>query len=383
MDKFEEYRTSNGRLLRCGYTTGTCAALAAKAAFQLLFHGNAGETISIVTPKGFVVEAQVEHPSLVKDKASCAIAKDAGDDTDATDGMLVFATVQKVATQGIHIDGGNGVGRVTLPGLDQPVGAAAINSVPRRMIRETLEEACEFEGYHGGLDVIISIPGGEEIAKRTFNPKLGIVGGISVLGTSGIVEPQSLQALVDTIEVELKVHRAAGTERLILTPGNYGEQFLETLRLDPSIPIVKCSNFIGDTLDAASCLGFREILLVGHIGKFVKLAGGIMNTHNRFADCRLELFAAHAAACGASQNTIVELFNAPTTDEAIRILDSVELRSVVMKRLVSKMSGYVVERVGETVTTGLIVFSNVYGILGRGTGTEAMLDRFREHGRDE
>ena len=157
--------------------------------------------------------------------ARCAVEKDAGDDYDITDGMLIRAAVKRCAAPGIRIDGGEGVGRVTKPGLDQPVGAAAINRVPRRMIREQVETVCDELGYDGGMEVIISIPGGEAAAARTFNPVLGVIGGLSILGTSGIVEPMSEQAIVDTISLQQRQAAAQGSEGLILTPGNYGEDF--------------------------------------------------------------------------------------------------------------------------------------------------------------
>lgn len=151
--------------------------------------------------------------------------------------------------------------------------------------------------------MLVSIEGGEEAAKKTFNPHIGVIGGLSVLGTSGIVEPMSQQAIVDTMQLE--IHQAAlknGARRLILTPGNYGLDYLrETYPALLDIPIIKCSNFIGDALDAAATEHFEEVLLVGHIGKLVKVAGGIMNTHSRMADCRTELFCTYAALAGAKK----------------------------------------------------------------------------------
>ena len=271
---------SGVKLLRCGYTTGTCAALAAAGAVRLLLTGEAPERVRITTPKGWTVELPLEDAVLDGGEARCAVRKDAGDDPDVTDGCLVCAAVSRSEPGGIRIDGGAGVGRVTKPGLDQPMGAAAINSVPRRMITDAVKEVCDELGYSGGLSVVISVPGGEEIARRTFNPMLGIEGGISILGTSGIVEPMSEQAMIDTIELNLRQAAAlepgsGGAKRLILTPGSYGESYLHAIRLDAlGVPVVKCSNFIGEALDAAAIQGFSEVLLVGHVGKLVKLAGG-------------------------------------------------------------------------------------------------------------
>ena len=301
--KFEHYIRSGQKLLRCGYTTGTCAALGAVGAARLLFTGKAPETVGLRTPKGIVVEVAPIYCEKVDTGAVCAIRKDGGDDIDATDGLPVIANVTLLPNEHgvVKIDGGKGVGRVTKPGLDQPVGAAAINRVPREMITEALlKEAKTFE-YKGGFSVLVSIEGGEEAAKKTFNPHIGVLGGLSVLGTSGIVEPMSQQAIVDTMQLE--IHQAAlknGAHRLILTPGNYGLDYLrETYPALLDIPIIKCSNFIGDALDAAATEHFEEVLLVGHIGKLVKVAGGIMNTHSRMADCRTELFCTYAALAGA------------------------------------------------------------------------------------
>ena len=197
---FEYYIRSGQKKLRCGYTTGTCAALAAAGAARLLLTGAPPETLRLVTPKGVAVEVEPAEWVLENGAARCAVYKDGGDDADVTTGHLVVATVTKTAS-GIAIDGGKGVGRVTKPGLDQPVGAAAINRVPRQMIAGAVQAVCEDTGYEGGLSVVISVPSGEELARRTFNPSLGIEGGISILGTSGIVEPMSAQAIVDTIAV--------------------------------------------------------------------------------------------------------------------------------------------------------------------------------------
>ena len=299
--KLEHYVYSSGRRLRCGYTTGTCAALAATGAVYLLLTGTAPETVEMMTPKGWTVQVPLERCQLKNGSACCAVRKDGGDDVDCTTDLLIVAEVSKTKQPGVWIDGGDGVGRITKPGLDQPIGAAAINSVPRSMIRQQVEMVCKRFGYDGGISVCIQVPGGEQAAKKTFNPELGIEGGISILGTSGIVEPMSVQALMETITLKLRQLAAQGNQELILTPGNYGLDFVQNQAwFCQEIPVVRCSNFIGEALDQAAVYGFQRVLLVGHIGKLVKLAGGIMNTHSRWADCRTELFCAHAAVCGAS-----------------------------------------------------------------------------------
>ena len=361
---FEHYIRSGQKLLRCGYTTGACAALAAQGAAALLLSGQALRTLELETPKGLTVEVTPVFCRMEDKKtAVCAVEKDAGDDTDVTDGMEIVAAVRRTDTPGIAIDGGPGVGRVTRPGLDQPVGAAAINSVPRRMIREQALAVCRMYGYTGGLEVTISVPGGEEAAKRTFNPCLGVEGGISILGTSGIVEPMSERALIDTIELELR-QAAAHSSRLILTPGNYGADFLRTQGWDSlGAPTVKCSNFIGEALDAAAGLPFTQVLLVGHIGKLVKLAGGVMNTHSKYADCRAELFCAHAALCGADRELCRALMGAATADACIALLDSAGLRRAVLDSMLEAIQSRLDRRVRESYQIGAVLFSNQYGLL--------------------
>ena len=372
---FEHYIRSGQKLLRCGYTTGTCAALAAAGAAQLLLTGHAPEHVALQTPKGLWVAVEPEFcRPCGAGAAECGVAKDAGDDIDVTDGLVIVATVRHSQVPGITIDGGAGVGRVTRLGLDQPVGAAAINRVPRQMIQQQVLAVCERTGYTDGLAVTLSVPGGTEAAKRTFNPQLGVQGGISILGTSGIVEPMSEQALVDTIAVELRQAAVTGSSRLILTPGNYGADFLRAQGLDAlGIPVVKCSNFIGDALDIAAGLPFKQVLLAGHIGKLVKLAGGVMNTHSKYADCRTELFCAHAAVCGADSNTCRALLRAATSDACLALLDSVQLRKPVMDSLLTEIQHHLDRRAGGAYQIGAVVFSNQYGLLGRTDTAEEMI----------
>ena len=366
--RFEHYIRSGQKMLRCGYTTGTCAALAAAGAARLLLSGTAPETVSLMTPKGLEVTAPLLDPLLLDGGrcARCAVTKDGGDDYDVTNGLLVQATVRKCPDAGVRIDGGEGVGRVTKPGLDQPVGAAAINRVPRQMIAQQVQAVCDDLGYDGGLEVVISVPGGAEAAARTFNPMLGVTGGISILGTSGIVEPMSEQAIVDTIAVEQRQAAATGARGLILTPGNYGEDFLRSGGLDrKGFPVVKCSNFIGDAIDIAVTHHFEQVLLVGHIGKLVKLAGGVMNTHSRCADCRTELFCAHAVLCGADIELCRQLMQAATTDACIALLDGAGLREAVMERLLDAIQHHLDRRAAGAFEIGAVLFSNEYGLLGK------------------
>ncbi len=309
---------------------------------------------------------------------SCAIEKDSGDDPDVTKGTLIFAAVSRSDTPGVAIDGGVGVGRVTKQGLDQPVGAAAINSVPRRMIRENVEEVCRLTDYHGGITVVISAPEGAALAKKTFNPRLGIEGGISILGTTGIVEPMSEQALVDTIRVELTQRRASEADYVLLTPGNYGADFIRgSLGLDPALA-VQTSNFIGDALDICRELGFKGALLIGHIGKLVKLAGGMFNTHSKYGDCRMEILAAQAAACGISPAGASELLECVACDDALRILREEGVYEETLRRLTERVHRLLTIRAGEDMEVGVVLFSKVYGLLGRTDNTEQLIRKITE-----
>ena len=378
--KFEHYIRSGRRLLRCGYTTGTCAALGAAGAARLLLTGRAPESVGLRTPKGIVVEVAPRFCRATADGAECAIVKDGGDDVDATTGLPVIATVTLCpdAPRTVTINGGAGVGRVTKPGLDQPVGAAAINHVPRQMITEALLREADAVGYGGGFAVVISIDGGAEAARRTFNPHIGVDGGLSVLGTSGIVEPMSQQALLDTLQLE--IHQAAlKSKRLILAPGNYGLDYLAShLPELREIPIVKISNFVGEALDMAAAEQFGELLLVGHVGKLVKLAGGIMNTHSKQADCRTELFCAHAAICGADAATCRALLDAATTDACLDILVEAGLKAPVMASLLDAVQAHLDRRAAGAFEVGAVLFSNQAGPLGQTKTADALLKKWRE-----
>ena len=375
---FEHYIRSGNRRLRCGYTTGSCAALAAAGAAELLLTGQAPETLTLLTPGGLRIETTPVFCRMEGDRAACAVQKDAGDDPDVTDGILIVATVGRTA-EGITIDGGEGIGKVTRPGLDRAVGEAAINSVPRRMIFTAMETLCDELNYPGGLKVVISAPEGREIAKKTFNPMLGIEGGISILGTSGIVEPMSEQAIVDTIALEIRQKAASGSRRLIFCPGNYGLDFLskEMPGLE-AIPRVKCSNYIGDALDLAILEGMEEVLLIGHVGKLVKLAGGIMNTHSRMADCRRELFCAHAALCGADRIICESLMQQVTTDGCLEILKNARLCKPVMESLLREIQTVLERKSGGACRFGAVLFSNVYGLLGKTAEAEMLLREWRD-----
>lgn len=357
------YALVDGKKLRYGYTTGTCAAAAAKGATIFLLTGRAPAAVQIHTPKGIDLTLPMEEAKREGNAARCAVRKFSGDDPDVTDGALIVATASVSATPGVHIDGGEGVGRVTKPGLKVPVGEAAINPGPRAMIEQAVNEALEETEPVLGLDVVISVPEGAALAAKTFNPRLGILGGISILGTSGIVEPMSEEALIDSIRLEIQQRRALGETRLILAPGNYGTDFLrDTLGVSED-RIVKISNYVGRALDAAAEAGFAEVLLAGHIGKLIKLSGGIMNTHSREGDGRAELMAAWALKVGADADTARAILACVTTDEMLRILREKGLLVPAMELMAQRIDLYVNARVKGLLTVGVLVFSDGYGPL--------------------
>lgn len=364
--------------MRSGFTTGSCAAAAAKAASYMLFAGKEKNSIQIITPVGKSFDARIVDIVRDKDMVSCAVIKDGGDDPDITTGVHVVARVslggEVYDRPHITIDGGRGVGRVTKPGLDQPIGNAAINHVPREMIEKEVTEICDLFDYTGEVSVLIEVPEGAEIGAKTFNPRLGIEGGISILGTSGIVEPMSSQALLDTIYVELKQQRAIGYEKIVISPGNYGMDFMKAeynYDLDKS---VKCSNYIGDTIDMVRELGFKEVLLVGHIGKLVKLSGGIMNTHSKIADMRMELIVEAATACGGSEDICNRILECVVTEEAVRVLETEGLRSVTMNTIMDKCMQHLRKRAGDTLGIECIMYSNEQGLLAQSSGARRLMD---------
>ena len=379
----EKYIVKDGKEMRLGYTTGSCAAAAAKAAAYMLLTGRKKESVKLNTPKGIELDLNVENIEMKTGaeseiiSVSCSIKKDAGDDPDVTSGADIFAEVKRSKAPGIRIEGGTGVGRVTKRGLDQPVGEAAINSVPRQMIRDGVTEVCtlaDFDIASEGLDITISVPTGEELAQKTFNPRLGIVGGISIIGTTGIVEPMSEQALIDTIGVELKQKRENGAKYALLTPGNYGSDYIRLgMKLDPKWAVLT-SNFIGDSLDLCEKLGFEGALLVGHIGKLVKIAGGMMNTHSKYGDCRMEIMTSNAATVGLSPAKADEMLACATCDDAIRILKEEGLDRQTLDRIANRIEFMMEHRVHGNLRVGAIMFSKEYGFLGKTKDADELLE---------
>lgn len=372
----EDYYVIRGnKKMRFGYTTGSCAAAACKGATEILLGGKLQETVTLMTPKGILLTLELKDIQIETDKVTCAIRKDAGDDPDTTNGILVYATVEKTKEQGITLDGGIGVGRVTKAGLSQKIGEAAINPVPKSMILRAATEIAEKYDYEGGLKIIIAVPEGVEIGKKTFNPRLGIVGGISILGTSGIVEPMSEAALVQSIRVEMKQHFSQGEEYLLVTPGNYGADYLREHMDLPYEKNIKCSNYVGEMIDMAIDMGVKGILFIAHIGKFVKVAAGIMNTHSHSADARMEVLASNAIRAGAPLECAKEILNASTTDEALDILNRYQMTQGTMKEVLDRIQFYLNHRSYEQILLGAVVFSNTCGYLGQTADAAKLIEK--------
>ena len=378
----ERYVYKNQKKMRCGYTTGTCACAAAKAAAYMLLSGREVKEIKVITPMGVSLTLPVIDIDIKEDKVICAIKKDSGDDPGVTNGIKIYEQVtyvkedimRTINTDGVIVDGGIGVGRVTKKGLKCAVGEAAINPVPLKMIKEAVAEAAESYSYEGSLKVIISAPKGVDIAKKTFNPNLGITGGISILGTTGIVEPMSEQALIDTIKTEINMHIAQGEKVLLVAPGNYGQDFLlNTLNIELKRSI-KCSNYIGNTIDMVCDSGAKAMLLVGHIGKLVKLGAGIMNTHSKVADGRMEVLSACAIRAGADNDTALKILDCITTEAALEILKKSDILEKTMYQLTLRIEDVLQRRSSGKIVIGAIVFSNEYGILGKTPAADKLLE---------
>lgn len=329
----ENFVYYNGRKLRKGFTTGTTATAAAVAAVRTLLNQEPQETVMVHAANGKVAIFDVEQVDFDSQQATCAIKKDGGDDQDATDGTLIVAKVSLRSDEQITLDGGTGVGRVTKAGLANPPGMAAINPTPRRVIKEAVRQEL---GSSRGADVVISVPEGERIAKLTYNPKLGIVGGISILGTSGVVTPMSESSWKHSISIEMNIHRKRGDQELVLVPGNYGEDFAkDELGIAPA-KIVQMSNFVGYVLHEVQRLGFTKLLITGDLGKMVKVAGGIFSTHSRDADARAEVMVANLALMGAPLDLIKQIDHCLTTISMIKLINEAGYQAVY-QQLVDKI----------------------------------------------
>ena len=372
------YIIVDNKKLRYGYTTGTCAAAASKTSAHILLRGEIPELVEITLPDGTVIGLEAEDVSVENGKVSCAVRKDSGDDIDATDGLLIYSEVSMRSDGKIVIYGGEGVGVITRNGLDQPVGSPAINSVPLSMIREALEDVCDSLGHSDGLTAKIYVPGGEGIAMRTFNPRLGIENGISILGTTGMVEPMSETAFIGAIRAEMKMKRTSGQDHFLIVPGNYGRANIDSMNDIDGDSAIKCSNFIGATIDYAMEMDCRGILLVGNIGKLVKIAGGIMNTHSRWADCRMEIMAANSIMAGADAETAKAIMSCISTDDALDILCERGYFKETISSLIDNIMFHLNHRTRGDIPIGVILFSSKYGKLGESANVPHLIDKLKE-----
>ncbi len=361
-----------GKELRYGFTTGTCATAAAKAATLMLLNNSKLLSVKVTTNSGKEIKLPVEEITIEENSVKCAIQKDSGDDPDVTNGMFVFAEV-KFIDKGIIIKAGEGVGRVTKKGLAVPPGEPAVNPGPKKMIFSEIEKILP---SNKGVEITFSIPGGKEVAKHTFNPRLGIEGGLSILGTTGIIEPMSVEAIKETTNIELNQILSEGHRNIIIVPGNYGSDYVNDILKITSMPILKVSNYIGDILMYAKNKSVENVLLVGHIGKLIKLAGGIFNTHSRVADGRMEIFSALAASEGLSMERVERILSANTTDTAIEIIEE-EFNPEKQKKLYRKIAERATDKINHYIRdafkVGTVIFTLQKGELGKcKTGNEIL-----------
>ncbi|MCP8323343.1 MAG: cobalt-precorrin-5B (C(1))-methyltransferase CbiD [Candidatus Methylarchaceae archaeon HK02M2] len=330
------------KMLRYGITTGTCAAAAAKAAVLTLLSGPVDRVV-VPSPLGLRIEVPVKECKRMSDHTvTASVIKDAGDDADVTDGLEIFAKVSLSEDDKIVIKGGKGIGIVTKPGLPVPLGEPAINTTPRRMIKEAIKEVLP---PNKGAEVVISIPESGKVSKKTFNKKLGIIDGISVLGTTGIVKPFSIEAYKSSLVSQIDIAIAKEYKRIILVPGNIGEKLARKLLNVPNDGIVQTGDFIGFMLKKAVEKGLKEIMLFGHPGKLVKVAAGIFNTHHKSGDARKEVIAAYAGASGADTATIQAILQSNTTEEMIGILKQKKLLHVTFNKIAGEISQRSMERI--------------------------------------
>ena len=376
----EEYVYIDGKKYRRGYTTGSCAAAAAKASTYMLFNKDKIEYINIDTPKGISLTLRVENIELEESYAICSIQKDGGDDIDATHTMDIFAKAELVDKEDeeLIVTGGLGIGVVTKKGLSVEVGKHAINPVPMKMIRNEVKNVLiesKISLNKKSLKITIFAPAGEEVAKKTFNPRLGIVGGISILGTTGIVEPMSEEGWKNSLSIELAMKREQGMDKIILVPGNHGEQFIkEHLGIDIN-NCVRMSNFVGYMLNEAKRLGYKKILMAGHIGKFIKISAGIFNTHSKVCDARNEIMIANLALMGADLDFLNKINECVTSEGAVEIIDQSKYTEIY-NILCNKCRDRVKEYLNEDIELEVYMFRMDKSILGKSANADLLMEEF-------
>ncbi len=371
-----DYVWHRGKAYRKGYTTGSCATAAAKVAALMVMRQQLIHQTSIVTPSGVSLNLSIEHASIDMNQAVASVRKDGGDDVDATHGMLIFARV--TVTEGVDIDicGGEGIGTVTRKGVGLPVGVAAINKTPRHTIEQEVREAI---GPNKGAIVEIFAPEGRERALNTYNARLGIEGGISIIGTSGIVTPMSEESWKRSLAIELEQKKAQGHQQVILVPGNHGERFVrQQLHIEQDI-VVTMSNFVGYMLQEANRLGFRRVLLAGHIGKLIKVASGVFHTHSHIADARLETLITHLALLNAPHSLLHQVYQCLTTEEALELIEQAgyqQVYQVIATQIVSRVTG-MLKYSGHCIECDVVLFAYDNSVLGSNRPVVDIVEDFR------
>ncbi len=369
MQKTKRKSTSE---LREGYTTGSCATACAKAALIALITKQVQKRVTIHLPIGKDVEFLIEDCNMGDFEVTCSTIKDGGDDPDATHGAIIQATVSWREDGEIFIDGGKGVGRVTKPGLPIKVGLAAINPVPRKMIQTEIENVLKHFEIEKGVNIIISVPDGEEIAKKTLNSRLGIIGGISILGTRGTVVPFSNAAYMASIVQAISVAKASGCEHLVFTTGGRSEKFAMSMFSDlPEVAFIEMGDFVGFAMKHCKKIGIPKVSLVGMMGKFSKLARGSMMLHSKGSQVSFEFLASIAKECGAANESIVKILQANTANEVGEIM-----RELGCKTFFDKISEHCCKEVIKHVEGGLIVSTAIYSMNGELLGKAENIDAY-------
>ncbi|MEW5691702.1 MAG: cobalt-precorrin-5B (C(1))-methyltransferase CbiD [Candidatus Hydrogenedentota bacterium] len=348
-------------MLRKGVTTGACAQAAAKACALMLAQKEIIETVEVQLPNGENKEFTLLEQKVNKDYARCGVKKDAGDEDDVTDGIKIYCEIRKASIKGISIKGGKGVGIVTKHGLAVPPGEYAINPVPRKMILRNVSEILPIKKQ--GFVVEISVPEGEEIARKTYNPRLGIKGGISIIGTTGIVEPNSIDAYKASLSLELNIAKANGNKVINLCSGYIGERVLRERFKVSKKSIIKIGDHVGFMLEECVRKHISNVVLVGHIGKLVKVAAGMFNTHSKFGDARLETLAAFAASCGAKRELVNKILNMKLAEETVEVLKKNKLE-VTFERIAERVVQRSEELCGGKLKIACILLSLKGEILG-------------------
>lgn len=380
----EEYVYIDGKKYKRGYTTGSCAAAASKASVYMLLTKEKIYNINIDTPKGIPLTLCVRNIEISDDYAICSIEKDGGDDIDATHKMNIFAKAELIDNlddEEILVTGGKGIGLVTKKGLSVEVGKYAINPIPMKMIKsevkKVIREKEDFIEKNKSIKITIFAPEGEEIAKKTFNPRLGIVGGISILGTTGIVEPMSEEGWKKSLSIELEMKRAQGLDKIILVPGNHGEEFIrEHLKIDIH-NCVRMSNFVGYMLNEAKRLGFKKILMAGHIGKFIKISAGIFQTHSKVCDARNEIMIANLALLGADLDFLNKINECVTTEGAVEIIDDSrykDIYNILCDKCRNRVEQYLNE---DDIDVGIYMFRMDKSLLGKSANADLIMEDFK------